>query len=106
MSVGQTASGQRTADGFSSMLAAAQGRSSTPQSAAGELPASGRPVAEGAGVGINLNVRMLAPGNPQLKKLLSSPPVMLSTEANVKIVVPEFIPSQILSPPPPQLSLL
>jgi hypothetical protein len=105
-SVGQGASGQRTPAGFSSTLAAAQALSATlpaPQSVAGKTVVSNTPVAAIAQAAAHLDVRAPALANSQLKRLLSSSPVMLSATAAVNVVVPEIIPviaSQVSLPTP------
>jgi hypothetical protein len=111
-SVGQTVSGQHVQGGFGLALAAAQGlpipaQTSTSQTGVGEVEASGGPAAEGSGVAANLNVRMPASENFQLKKWLSNFPVPLSAPAPVNIVVAGFTPAAAGQIPlsPPQVSV-
>jgi hypothetical protein len=108
----QTDSVQRGAGGFASTLAAAQELSTASRTAAGEAEASDGPVVGSAGAATSLNVRPLAAGNLQFKRLLSSPDG-LSTTAAVNVGARGFIAataSQIPSPPLPrnilQLNLL
>ena len=109
---GQAVSGQHVPGGFGLALAAAQGLSipaqtSTSQTGVGEVEASAGPAAEGAGVAANLNVRMPASGNFQLKKWLSNFPVTLSSPAAVNMVVAGFTPAAAGQIPlsPPQVSV-
>jgi hypothetical protein len=111
-SAGQVASGQSAArGGFASKFAAAQGlpiSSDRLQAGGGEAQASRGPVVESAGPASPLNVRMLASGNPQLKRFLGSSVTQLSTGADGNVVVPGFtsVMASQISSPPPQPSLL
>jgi hypothetical protein len=107
---GQPISVQRGPGGFSSALAAAQGFSAaTAQPPAGEVERADASVRENAVAATNLNARMMALGNPQLKKFLNGSSVPGSAvNATVNIVASGFIstPASQIPSHPPQSSLL
>ena len=107
---GQPVSVQRGPGGFSSALAAARGFSAaTAQPPAGEVESADASVRENAGAVTNLNTRMMALGNPQLKKFLNGSSVPGSAvNATVNIVASGFIstPASQIPSHPPQSSLL
>jgi hypothetical protein len=106
-SPGQRGACQSAPGGFASTLAAAQGLGSTPPSVTTEVKAASGLVAVSAGAS-NLNVRLPASENSQLKKLAGGSPAASSVAGAVNLAVPETVPA-IVSPlpgPPLQASMM